>query len=100
MRSLRSLILSLSTGSILLFFSEHLFWARARPGDSLGNWVQTWLAYSLLAFVFLAAVRHFRIRSLESLFLGGALVGWLGEGVLVQTLYDHFPLQISWTGLA
>ncbi len=100
MTGFRSLVLSLSTGSILLFFSEHLFWARARPGDSLLNWAQTWLAYSLLAFIFLAVVRHFRIRSLEALFLAGALVGWLGEGVLVQTLYDQFPLQISWTGLA
>jgi len=100
MTGLRSLILSLSTGAILLFFSELLFWARVRPGDSLVNWIQTWLAYSLLAFIFLAAVRHFRVRSLEALFLAGALVGWLGEGVLVQTMYDRFPLQISWTGLA
>ena len=100
MTALRSLLLSLSAGSILLFFSELLFWARARPGDSLVNWAQTWLAYSLLAFIFLAAVRHFRVRSLEALFLAGALVGWLGEGVLVQTLYDEFPLQISWTGLS
>ena len=75
MTGLRSLVLSLSTGSILLFFSEHLFWARARPGDSLGNWAQAWLAYSLLAFIFLSAVRHFRVRSLEALFLAGALVG-------------------------
>jgi len=100
MTGVRSLVLSLSTGSILLFFSELLFWARVRPGDSLVNWAQTWLAYSLLAFIFLAAVRHFRVRSLEGLFLAGALVGWLGEGVLVQTMYDQFPLQISWTGLA
>jgi hypothetical protein len=100
MTTLRSLVLTLSTGAIFLFFSEHLFWARARPGDSLVNWAQTWLAYSLLAFIFLTAVRHFRVRSLEALFLAGALVGWLGEGVLVQTLYDRFPLQVSWTGLA
>lgn len=99
MTHIRRLLLPLSTGYILLFFSEHLFWARARPGDTLANWAATWLAYSLLAFVFLSAVRHFRVRSLEALFVAGALVGWLGEGVLVQTLYDHFPLQISWTGL-
>ena len=83
-----------------MFFSEHLFWARARPGDTLANWAATWLAYSLLAFVFLSAVRHYRVRSLDALFVAGALVGWLGEGVVVQTLYDQFPLQISWTGLA
>lgn len=100
MNRIRSLVLSLSTGYVLMFFSEHLFWARPRPGDTLDNGAATWLAYSLLAFVFLTAVRRYRVRSLDALFLAGALVGWLGEGVLVQTLYDVFPLQISWTGLA
>jgi hypothetical protein len=100
MNRVRSLVLSLSTGYVLMFFSEHLFWARARPGDALGGWLATWLAYSLLAFIFLSAVHHYRVHSLEALFVAGALVGWLGEGVLVQTLYDLFPLQISWTGLA
>jgi len=100
MNGLRSALLSLSTGYVLMFFSEHLFWAQARPGDTLGNWASTWLAYSLLAFVFLTAVWYFRVGSLAGLFVAGSLVGWLGEGVLVQTLYDQFPLQISWTGLA
>lgn len=100
MNRVRSLVLSLSTGYVLMFFSEHLFWARARPGDTPGGWAMTWLAYSLLAFVFLSTVRQYRVRALEALFVAGALVGWLGEGVLVQTLYDAFPLQISWTGLA
>jgi hypothetical protein len=97
---MRSLVLSLSSGYVLMFFSEHLFWARARPGDTLGNWAATWLAYSLLAFVFLTAVWHFRVDTLAGLFLAGSLMGWLAEGVVVQTLYDQFPLQISWTGLA
>ena len=100
MDRIRSLLLSLTTGYVLMFFSEHLFWARARPGDTLGSWVATWLAYSLLAFVFLTTLWHFRVGSLAGLFVAGSLVGWLGEGVLVQTLYDQFPLQISWTGLA
>ena len=100
MDRIRSLLLSLTTGYVLMFFSEHLFWAQARPGDTLENWAATWLAYSLLAFVFLSAVWTFRVGSLAGLFVAGSLVGWLGEGVLVQTLYDHFPLQISWTGLA
>lgn len=100
MHRIRSLLLSLSTGYVLMFFSEHLFWAQVRPGDTLGNWASTWLAYSLLAFVFLTAVWYFRVASLAALFVAGSLVGWLGEGVLVQTLYDQFPLQISWTGLA
>lgn len=100
MDRVRSLLLSLTTGYVLLFFSEHMFWAQARPGDTLGNWASTWLAYSLLAFVFLTAVWYYRVGSLAGLFVAGSLVGWLGEGVLVQTLYDQFPLQISWTGLA
>lgn len=100
MDRMRSLLLSLTTGYVLMFFSEHVFWAQARPGDTLGNWASTWLAYSLLAFVFLTAVWYYRVGSLAGLFVAGSLVGWLGEGVLVQTLYDQFPLQISWTGLA
>jgi hypothetical protein len=100
MYRLRSLVLSLSSGYVLMFFSEHMFWARVRPGDTLGNWLQTWLAYSLLAFVFLTAVWHFRAGTLAGLFIAGSLVGWLAEGAIVQTLYDEFPLHISWTGLA
>lgn len=100
MARIRSLLLSVSTGYVLMFFSEHMFWSRVRPGDSLGQWVATWLAYSLLGFVLLSAVRHFRVASPAALFVAGGLVGWLAEGVLVQTLYDRFPLQISWTGLA
>ena len=100
MRVLRNLLLTLTTGYILLFYSELVFWARPRPQDSLTGWLGTWLAYSLAGYVFLAAVQYFHVRDLWSLFLCGALFGWLTEGVIVQTMYDAFPLQISWTGLA
>ncbi|MBN2548499.1 MAG: hypothetical protein JXB15_05060 [Anaerolineales bacterium] len=100
MRRIRNLVLILANGYLLVYFSELMFWSRPRPEDSLVNWLITWLVYSLLGVVLLAAVAHFRVRSLWALFLCGAMFGWLTEGVIVQTMYDVFPLQISWTGLA
>jgi len=90
----------LATGYILVYFSEHLFWAHARPEDTWSGWILTWLVYSLTGYIFLAAVVIFRIRSFWALFLAGALFGWLTEGVIVQTVYEDLPLSISFTGLA
>jgi hypothetical protein len=100
MKFLKPLAFALSTGYILFFYSELVFWARPRPEDSLLNWLWTWLAYSLSGLAFLAALRGFRVKNIWGLFLCGALFGWLTEGVIVQTMYAAFPLQISWTGLA
>ena len=97
---LLSLLYILATGYILFFYSELLFWARPRPEDVLSEWLLTWLAYSLSGYAFLSAVAVFRVRERWALFLCGALFGWLTEGVIVQTMYDSFPLQISWTGLS
>lgn len=97
---LRRLAFILATGYILFFYSELMFWARPRPEDSLANWLVTWLVYSLSGYAMLSAVAGFRVRTRWALFLCGALFGWLTEGVIVQTMYDAFPLQISWTGLA
>jgi hypothetical protein len=84
-----------------MFYSELVFWARYRPGeDQLIGWLYTWSAYSFLAYIFLWVVNRFKIARLPALFLVGSLYGWLAEGVLVQTMYDAFPLQVSWTGLA
>lgn len=100
-KQLRLLIQVFATGFILMFYSELVFWARYRPEeDRVLGWLFTWLAYSLLAFLFLSVVHQFHVASLPALFIAGALYGWLAEGVLVQTMYDSFPLQISWTGLA
>ncbi|MBI3175333.1 MAG: hypothetical protein HYZ25_16545 [Chloroflexi bacterium] len=100
MRTLKNLLLVLSTGYIFVYFSEHLFWARIRPDDSLGNWLAAWIAYSLIAFIFLTVVTYFRVKNLWALFLAGAVFGWLAEGVVVQTTYEMLPLSISFTGLA
>lgn len=99
MKFLRGAGLVLACGFLLMYFSELVFWARPRLEDSLPNWLSTWAAYSLLAYLFLASIAHFHVRSVWALYLCGALFGWLAEGVLVRTMYDQFPLQLSWTGL-
>lgn len=90
----------LANGYILMFYSEHLFWAHARPGDSLAGWMMTWLVYSLLGFVFLSLITRFQATSIWAVFLCGAAFGWLVEGLVVQTAYENLPLSISFTGLA
>lgn len=101
MRFLRRVAATLAAGTILMFYSESMFWARFRPGeDSAAGYLMTWIVYSLSAFVFLSLVSLHRARNIWALFLCGALFGWLTEGVVVQTMYDSFPLNISFTGLA
>jgi hypothetical protein len=100
MKTFKNILLVLSTGYIFVFFSEHVFWARIRPDDSFMNWVSTWIAYSLMAFVFLHLVTHFKVANRWALFLAGAAFGWMAEGIVVQTTYESLPLSISFTGLA
>lgn len=94
------LLAILSSGYILFFFSEQFFWARVRPEDTVGNWLMTWLVYSVMAYVMLATIQRFHVRNGWALFLTGALVGWLAEGLIVQTAYESLPLSLSFTGLA
>lgn len=97
----RRILFILSAGYILMYFSEHMFWARYRPGtDSLANYLPTWIAYSLAGYAALAVVSVFRVRRAEAVFLAGAVFGWLIEGVVVGTTYENLPLSISFTGLA
>ncbi len=100
MGTFKNLIQVLATGYILVYFSEHLFWARFRPEDSVPDWLATWVAYSLLAYLFLVLVTFFRVKNRWALFLAAAAFGWLAEGVVVQTTYEMLPLSISFTGLA
>lgn len=96
---------SLVTGYILLFFSERLFWTVFRPGDSLGDYVLTWLAYSVAAYLLLAIIRVFRVRDAAAMFIAGAMYGWLVEGGIAATLYGTedsapFPLSLLCTGVS
>ena len=100
MKTFKNILLVLATGYIFVFFSEHLFWARIRPEDTLKDWVSAWIAYSLMAYIFLVLVVQFKVKSIWPLFLAGAAFGWLAEGIVVQTTYEMLPLSISFTGLA
>jgi len=104
LRQLRKAAVVLSNGYILFFFSERVFWSFWRPGDTIPEFLITWIAYCLLGWIFLDLVRRFKIASFPPLFLCGAIFGWVGEGVVVDTLYGNptnpFPLSISFTGLA
>ncbi len=102
---MKRLIAALAAGYILMYFSELMFWASYDPdGMALSQLLITYIAYSVLALVFLSVVNYFKVHTVWSLFLAGALYGFLGEGLLVQTLYGTpdiaFPLTISWTSLA
>jgi hypothetical protein len=79
----------LANGYILFFFSERVFWSFWRASDSLRDFVITWLVYCLLGWIFLDLVRRFRVASFAPLFLCGAVFGWVGEGVVVDTLYGN-----------
>jgi hypothetical protein len=97
----RRLLLILSTGYILMYFSEHMFWARFRPGeDGPANYLSTYLAYCLAGYAALAVISIFRVRRAPAVFLAGAVFGWLVEGGIVGTTYEMLPLSISFTGLA
>ena len=100
MRIIKPFLAVLATGYILMYFSEILFWARPRPGDSVGGWLGTWLVYSITGFILLSIVGHLHARSIWALFLAGAVFGWLTEGLVVQTAYEDLPLSLSFTGLA
>jgi hypothetical protein len=95
----RRFLAALAVGYILMFFSEFLF-VNVYPRLEWTGLLPMWLAYSIEAYVFLAVVAYFRVRSLGALFLAGAVYGWLLEGVVVQTMYAAFPFQIAWTGLS
>jgi hypothetical protein len=94
----------LASGYVMFFYSERMFWSFWRPGDRLADLGLTWIVYSVLAWVVLLLVRRCRISTFPALFLAGAVYGWLGEGVVVDTLYGNsgnpFPASISFTGLA
>lgn len=91
----------LSTGAIFVVFSELMFWGRYDfAHKAVSDLIPTIIVYSFMAYAFLIAVHVFRVSNMYALFIAGAVFGWLCEGVFVQTMYDDFPLNISFTGLA
>lgn len=97
---LRYTIAALCLGMIAVFGSENLFWTAPQEPIKPLEWAVTWFAYSLVAAAALSAVLWAGLSGWRAAFLGGALLGFGVEGVVVTTMYDAFPAQIVWTPLA
>lgn len=103
MKFTKRILLALSTGYILYFYSERVFWSLARPGDTFFDYLLTPLIYGIFAYIFLIIVEMFRVRNIWAIFIAGAAFGWINEGIFAMTLFGAeipFPFTISWTGLA
>lgn len=104
------LVMVVTAGYILMFFSE-LFFFNEGPGfqavkfvtenpAGLGSWLgEMTFWYATFAYIMLAVIGIFGVRSIWSLFLAGGLFGWLAEGLLVDVMYSDMPITISWPSL-
>lgn len=104
MNFLKRLLLVLSFGFILYFFSERVFWSFWKPDETFMGTVLGVIFYSLVAYAIILIISYFKVKNIYSIFITGAIFGWLDEGLLTTTLYGieggPFPASISWTGLA
>lgn len=91
---------ALAAGLIAVFASENLFWSAPLPDFWWPGWFLTWGIYAAASGVALSAVAFTGCGGWRGLFLGGAVMGMMVEGVAVDTMYDAFPLQLVWTPLA
>jgi hypothetical protein len=100
MESLRYLALCLALGVIAVWAGENMFWVN--PPEGLGplELLVTVLAYSIASGVGLSLVIWTGVGGLPAAFLGGAVMGYMAEGVIVGTIYDPMPFYWVWTPLA
>jgi hypothetical protein len=91
---------TLALGAVSWVYSEALFWGQWRRDDDVAGVVLTWLVYSVISYIAVAAARAGGVSTLGGLFLVGSLFGWLAEGAIAGTTLQGPPLQIAWTALA
>lgn len=96
----RYVLAAAALGVLSAWGSENLFWSAPQEGASAAEILLTFVAYSLCAAAALAAVLLTGVQGWRAAFLGGAVLGWLVEGVVVDTMYYAFPFQVVWTPLA
>ena len=84
--SWRYILASLCLGAIAVWASETLFWSAPPPDFEPIGLVLTYLAYSFVCATVLSAVAWSGCGGWTGLFLGGALLGWLTEGVVTGTM--------------
>lgn len=94
------LMASGALGAITLWGSEMLFWSAPREQVTVVELALTWLAYAVCSAAALSMVLVTGVQGWRAVFLGGAVLGWTIEGVVVATMYDAFPFQVVWTPLA
>lgn len=91
---------AVAIGGIGYCGSEALFWGFSPEGITPADWAATILAYALAGACALSAVIWSGLGGWRAAFLGGAVMGFVVEGVIVATMYDAFPFQLVWTPLA
>ena len=100
MQGFRYLAVSLALGFIATWASENMFWIVPPADITVPDWLMTWIAYSIGAACGLSMVLWTGSGGWPAAFLGGAVLGYLLEGVVVGTTYDNFPWQLVWTAIA
>ena len=90
------ILLVLSSGAILVSFSEFWFYEVSSDTSYLGLLI----AYGLLGYLFLVTLEFFCVSSFNALYLAACMLGFLIEGVLVPVVYSHVPFTIVWTSMA
>ena len=100
MSVLRYVAVALCVGWIAVWSAENMFWIVPAPDLTAGVLLVTWLVYSWVAAAAVSAVLLTGVRGWWAAFLGGAVLGFGVEGVVVGTIYEALPLQLVWTPLA
>jgi hypothetical protein len=100
MSVLRYVAVALCVGWIAVWSAENMFWIVPPPDLTVWKLLLTWLAYSWVAAAAVSAVMLTGATGWWAAFLGGAVLGYGIEGIIVGTIYDAFPLQLVWTPLA
>jgi hypothetical protein len=102
MQAARYVLISALLGGLTVWGSENLFWTMPATDLTPLGLLLTVLAYSVASAVALSAVIWTGVGGLPAAFLGGAIVGYMSEGVIVGTIYQPVPplFYLVWTPLA
>lgn len=98
--SLRYLALCVALGIVAVWASENLFWFIPPPDLEPLDLLSSVIGYAIACGVGLSAVIWTGVRGVRAAFLGGAIVGYMAEGVIVGTIYSPLPFFWVWTPLA
>lgn len=99
-QTMRFLMQSLALALVGYWASEALFWGFPPvPGDPLTLGF-TLLVYAVVIAAVLSAAQVTGARGGAGLVLGGALFGFLIEGVIVDTMMWSVPITLVWVPLA